>query len=72
MTFFVLHSYFYSPHCMYVVWVISRLFFEHYQKENAKAGREKKNWVKMVGGRIPRYTFLSWPLARLWISSTVD
>lgn len=36
---------------LHVLWVISRLFSNNgHQKENAKAG--KKNWVKMVGGKI--------------------
>lgn len=49
---------------MYVLWAISRLFFEHYQKENAKAG--KRNIGEKGGGKI---YILSWPLARLWMSS---
>lgn len=70
MTLFVLHSTF----TLLLGWQSLPFghlssFFERYLEKNAKAGREKKSWVKMVGGKI---YILSWPLARLWISSTVD
>lgn len=56
MTFSVLHSTFF--------WVISRLFANITKKKMLKRGR--KTWVKRVGGKI---YILSWPLARLWIST---
>lgn len=78
--FFLLSSLQYDIFCaplllllssLHVLWVISRPFSNNgHRKENAKAGREK-NWVRRVGGKV-QYTLLSWPLARLWISTLVS